>query len=116
MASDSSQSRWLRSNFMPVQSAFFFPGSFPPPAPRAWILARGHRPGARRTADRRVALLMQGVDGHFEIPGVAADVGVAPVRERVELLDAARRIRFLDRDGRARRGLPAAHPGDPGTL
>src|SRR4026208_1977914 len=101
MASDSSPSRWLRSNFMPVRPAFFFLGLFPPPAPRARILAGGHRPRAGCAADRRIALFMQRVGGYVEIGDIAPDVGFAPVRERIEFLHAARRIRFLNRYLRA---------------
>src|SRR5258706_322395 len=86
MASDSSQSRWLRSNFMAVQTAFLFFGLFPPPAPRPRVFTCGHRPRARRAADRAVALVVKRVVRHFVGPDVVPDVCLAPIRQRVELL------------------------------
>src|SRR5688572_2656274 len=116
MASDSSQSRWLRSNFMAVQSAFLFFRLLPPPAPGARVLALDHGPRAGRAADRAVALVVQRVVGHVIAPDVVPDLVLAPAGERIEFLQAVRGIPFLDLDRGAQPGLAAAHAGDPGAL
>src|SRR5579864_4512608 len=108
MASDSSQSRWLRSNFMPVQTAFLFLDVFPPPAAGARVLAGDHGPRAGRAADGAVTLVVERVVRHVEEADVAPDVLFAPLGQRIEFRHAVAKVEFPDPDFRPARGLRAA--------
>ena len=81
------------------------------PAP----LAAAAGPGARRAADRRVALIVQRVVGQVVARDVAQTSLLGPVGERVELPEAAclscRRARRAARVGDCSRRMP----GDPGV-
>ena len=81
---------------------------------RPAALAADCRLRARRAADRRVALVVQGVIRQRALVDAPPDVALAPVRERVVLPEAVRdSSRSTSRDVGARRALLAAQPGDP---
>src|SRR6266705_1181922 len=122
MASDSSQSRWLREGSVPCSGRGFSRTALMPPPSRIWsapgarVLSRDRRPGAGRAADGTVALVVERVVGHLEGADVLPYLVLAPVGERIELDDAARGVEFLKFQIGARDGLLAALAGDPGVL
>src|SRR5689334_10424600 len=132
MASDSSQSRWVRSgntdrvplvenNFLvsggsDVQPAFLVLGVFPPPAPGAHVLSRLYRARAGRAADRAVALVVEPVIRHVVLAEVAPDLHFRPGGERIELLQAVHRVELLLGQLGAPGRLLAALAGDPRPL
>ena len=59
---------------------------------------------------------MQGVVGHFVGADIFPDLGLAPVRQRIELRHAVGRIVFLHRELGTRARLGAALARDPGLL
>src|SRR6266545_8354467 len=78
------------------------------------MLAGRDRAGARRAADRRVALVVERVDGNAVLVGVGAHLVHRPARERVDLGDAA--VRAIDLDlgrRRPRDRLIVAEAGHP---
>src|SRR4051794_36117839 len=79
------------------------------PAP----LTAGAGEGAGCTADRVVALVVQGVVGQVVLRDVVPDVLVRPLHERVELPDAALLVALDVLRVRARRRLLAPDPRDP---
>src|ERR1700750_314022 len=82
------------------------------PGPAARASAAGL--GARRAADRRIALVVQRVVGQLAFEDPVPDVLLGPERERVVLLDPGALGVVLDQlGGRARVGLLAADAGDP---
>src|SRR5688572_1540733 len=83
-----------------VQTAFLARGGLPPPATGAQILARQHRP----------------VVGHAVRLDIAPDLAVAPVCERVELLQPVHGVVFPEAQRGARRCLLAPLAGEPGAL
>ena len=66
-----------------VQAALGLAAARPPPG--AGVLARCHRPGGRRAADRQVAPGHEGVDGQAVVGLVVGDVVVGPGGEGVDL-------------------------------
>src|SRR3981189_2630882 len=60
---------------------------FPPPPAGAQLLARRDSACARSAADRRVAVVVQGVVGNVALPDVLPDLFLGPFRERVQLHD-----------------------------
>src|ERR1700735_3783261 len=96
-----------------VQSTFALLGLFPPPATRAMILARHDRPGAGRTADARITLLMEAVEGQLACADVRPDLLLSPVEQRAELVQAVLRIPLDGCALRAGLRLFAPHAGDP---
>src|SRR5262245_48532759 len=114
MASDSSQSRCVRSSFMALphqlavwremDAAFTRRLFLPPPAAVARVLTLDHGPRARRAADRAVALVVQRVVGHLVPADVVPDLVLQPARERIELLQSVHGVPFLKRDLGAQRG------------
>src|SRR5207302_8014462 len=99
-----------------MNAAFAMLDDFPPPAPRARVLAGDDRAGARRAADRAVALIVERVVGNAVRVHVFPHLAFAPCRERIELLQAVRGVELALGEPRARRGVLAALPGDPGAL
>src|SRR6266850_483280 len=140
-ASDSSQSRWLRTGRARraafagprscfargggahettvgsnVQPAFARFPDLPPPAPGANVFARDGGAGAGRAADGTVALVVQRVVGHLEGADVFPYLALAPVGKWIDLDDTPRGIVFLQLELGTRDGLLAALAGDPGFL
>src|SRR5882724_5773905 len=88
----------------------------PPPATGAVGLAGLDRPGARRAADRRVALVVERVVRDVVLAHVLPDLVLRPLGERVQLDDRAVVVVDLDlADVGAGSPLVAAEPGDPGV-
>src|ERR1044071_4900106 len=88
---------------------------FPPPAARALIFPGLDRAGARRAADARESLIMQLVVRHFMSGDVVPDLLARPVRQRIDLDDAAvLRVDFYPARLGAGDRLLAAHTGHPG--
>src|SRR5207253_9505021 len=88
----------------------------PPPPTRAAGLALADRAGARRAADRRVALRVERVQRQVALADVVPDLLLRPLGERVELDDRAVVVVDLDlANVRPGRPLVAAQPGDPGV-
>src|SRR5471032_1365398 len=86
----------------------------PPPAPGAEVLALFCRPCAGRTADRGVALVVEGVVGQLVLAHVVPHFVLGPFGERVELHDRAVVVVDLDlADVTAGRPLVAPQAGDP---
>src|SRR5205085_9272312 len=86
----------------------------PPPATRAAGLALADRAGARRAADRRVALRVEGMHRQAALADVVPDLLLRPFGEGVQLHDRAVVVVDLDlADVRPRRPLVAAQAGDP---
>src|SRR5690606_41458029 len=56
-----------------------------PPAACAGVLARLHRGGAGRAADREIALRLQWVAGQVVRFEVGVEIGLGPIAERVDL-------------------------------
>src|SRR5437588_855476 len=81
------------------------PGGGPPSG--VLVLSLGDRPGARPAADRRVALLHEGVDDHVVVGDVAGHVEIGPRGQRVDL-DQAPSVQRHDAGVGPRRRLGAA--------
>src|SRR3954469_6730318 len=131
MASDSSQSRWSRSanmqlfrscelhffrRFLNVQSTFLVLGLLPPPAAGAHLFGRQHRAAAGCAADRAIALIVQTVVRHAMQAQVVPDGCFRPGRQRVEFLEAVRRVELALGELCAAGRVLAALAGDPGAL
>src|SRR5580765_6264216 len=78
-----------------VQSTFLLLRALPPPPPGAHVLARLHRPRAGCAADRAVALVVEPVVRHVVLAEVAPHLGLRPGGERIEFLQAVRRVVLL---------------------
>src|SRR5712672_704840 len=116
IASDSSQSRWLRAGRAPCSARGLCRTAL---MLRSWRRsARGCRQGQRaaRATDRAVALVMERVVRHLEGADVFPYLALAPVGKGVEFHDTPRGIVFLQLELGARDGLLAALAGDPGFL
>src|SRR5439155_4111044 len=88
----------------------------PPPPSGAVGLAGTNRTGARRAADRRIALVVQRVVGHVVLAHVVPNLVLRPLGERVELHDRAVVVVDLDlADVRPGRPLITAKARDPGV-
>src|SRR5882757_270335 len=97
-----------------VDAALLRCARLPPPASGAQVLALLRRPGARRAADRGVALVVERVVRKLVLLHVVPHVFLRPLGERVELHDRPVVVVDLDlADVAARRPLVAAQAGDP---
>src|SRR3954469_14683965 len=99
-----------------VQAALLLLRAFPPPAPCAHVLARTHRPRARRAADRAVALVVEPVVGHAMLAEISPHIRLAPRRQRIEFLKAVDGVEFLLGELRAPSRLLAPLTRDPGAF
>src|SRR5947209_14196510 len=79
------------------------------PAP----LAAGARLGAGRASDRGIALIVERVVWQIVLVDVAPEVLLGPVRQRVDLPQAARIVALELGRVRSGRGLLAPDPADP---
>src|SRR3546814_4114831 len=70
-------------------------------------------PGGVDVPERGVAGVPQRVMGQAVLPEVVADVAVRPVGQGVQLPASVAQLQEID--ARARAGLAAAQPGDPGA-
>src|SRR3546814_1080125 len=70
-------------------------------------------PGGVDVPDRDVAAVPQRVIRQAVLPEVVADVAVRPVGQGVQLPASVAQLQEID--ARARAGLAAAQPGDPGA-
>src|SRR5258707_8398965 len=102
--------------FFHVQAALLRLGLLPPPAAGADVFAGLHRARARRAADRAVTLVVEPVVGNAVLAEVMPDLGLAPGGERVEFLDAVRRVELALGELGASRRVLAALSRDPGAL
>ncbi len=97
-----------------MQAAFGFTVLLPPPAPRAFRLARLNGAGAGRAANGEKSAVVQRVDRHIVFAREANRVGAGPVVQRVEFDQATLVIDGREGDLGAMLGLIGAQAGDPG--
>ena len=97
-----------------MEAAFFVVGIFPPPTARPDILALFDGTRAGGTADARIVLLVERIDGNFVLLNVFLDLFQGPVGKRIDL-DQGRVVGILTHFGnvRARDVLIPADTGDP---
>src|SRR5260370_11101834 len=80
-----------------MQAAFLFLRLLPPPAPGTLRLTRADGAGARRTADRQKAALMQRIAWHVVCANEFARAFARPVEQRIDLDQTAL---FVEQSGR----------------
>src|ERR1700722_17684662 len=97
-----------------MQAAFLFLRLLPPPAPGTLRLTRHDGAGARRTADRQKAALMQRIAWHVVGTHKFARAFARPIEQRIDLDQTALFVEQSRRQLRAVGGLIGAQPGDPG--
>src|SRR6266542_3944622 len=78
---------YLASPF--VQPAFLVFRILPPPSAGEGVLPFLYGAGTGLAADGGVALRVEAVGGDFVLPGVAPNLFVAPLQQRIDLEDAA---------------------------
>src|SRR5580700_523330 len=98
-----------------VQAAFLVLRLLPPPAPGALRLARHDGAGARRTADRQKAALMQRIARHDVGAHEFARAFARPVEQRIDLEQTALFVEQSRQYLRTVGGLIGAQPSDPGS-
>src|SRR5580704_13659138 len=97
-----------------MQAAFLFLRLLPPPAPGTLRIARHDGAGARRTADRQEAALMERIVWHVVGANEFARAFARPIEQRVDLEQTARFVEQSRQYLRPVGGLIGAQPSDPG--
>ena len=97
-----------------MQAAFFMVGVFPPPAAGADILSLFNWSCAGGTADTRIVLFVERIDGNLVLFDVFLNLFQRPVGDRVDL-DQGRVVGIFTHLGNVRAGdvLVPADTGDP---
>src|SRR3569623_358563 len=79
-----------------VQPALLALRVLPPPAAGADVFAVGDGLRAGCAADAGIELIVQFVVRHIEVADIRPDVGIAPLDERIEFLQAVARVPLRD--------------------
>src|SRR5690242_5663032 len=99
-----------------MQTTFLDLRVFPPPPASSNILAGRYGARARRTANARVALVMQRIIGNAELFKISPYVRQAPVQQWAEFLKTVDSVKFRLSQILSCRRLITTQAGDPCVL